>query len=607
MKICVGNQITLGRRLKKSEIADYSEVLQAGLEKCAEKNGKNILIVPASSLPQSTVNNTGVGNLGSEESLKFFDFAKIYWGINEVQILPMGQYFKHGEHYPVYSGTSMSLGNHVINAKEFLKEEDLKKIVNSNGIDDRVNFQNVVEKNSVYEEMLKKLHNEMNPEMMKEFEEYKKNNADRLEPKAIFEMLKNEYGTSDYNNWNNTDKNLYDDRHINKKQRDVRIKQVYDKYSKEIDFYKFKQYLAEKSLAIAKNKLNARGLRLDGDLPCGYTYDEVWAHPKAFLQNKTIGWSFPAMDMDSPEAEKLFREKVNLYSKWYDGFRVDASWSYVSPTIKDKGTGRITKKDYGDKFLKIIDEEYIKVKGANADLKNLLHEFVADFNDFSIYEGGKLKPYVESRMKYYTSDALSDEWGSAGAFRKMGWNSDSLVLGAVNHDSEIMTPSENQVSVLADIFKKNKTELANEKEFIKAKFADPLAAKHKFIFFMPALGVNQKYKGIPEEKMNYTYKIPQNYEDFYQNALQNDEGYNPMDALEKNFKAKGYDKTHKNLYKKIVKYRDILKKTEKIKNNYAKYFVYTATVVIGLLLAAAGLKYFDKEKGNYTQCYRKGV
>lgn len=67
MKICANKNINFQRRLKPSEEAEYSDVL-----KQASKAGKKVLIVPASSLP----NKTGVGNLGTDESQIFFDFAK---------------------------------------------------------------------------------------------------------------------------------------------------------------------------------------------------------------------------------------------------------------------------------------------------------------------------------------------------------------------------------------------------------------------------------------------------------------------------------------------------------------------------------------------------
>ena len=187
MKIQKISGINFERRLKPSEEAEYSEILNRGRDKCIGKNPdekKSILIVPSSSLP----NKTGVGNLNSKESQKFFDFAEQYWGINEVQILPVGQYFNHKGEYPIYSGSSMDLGNHVIDIKKYVPEEDFDEIVKSNNIKGRVNFSNVVDEGSIQEKVLKKLFK--SGKYQKEFEAYKSENLERLEPKALYNALR---------------------------------------------------------------------------------------------------------------------------------------------------------------------------------------------------------------------------------------------------------------------------------------------------------------------------------------------------------------------------------------------------------------------------------
>ncbi len=81
--------INFKRRLRSSEEAEFSAILKQGKEKLGN-TGHSMLIVPTASLPQSI--NTGVGNLLDPEAMKFFDFAKQYWGINYIQTLPDGNY-----------------------------------------------------------------------------------------------------------------------------------------------------------------------------------------------------------------------------------------------------------------------------------------------------------------------------------------------------------------------------------------------------------------------------------------------------------------------------------------------------------------------------------
>jgi len=540
MKIRATDSINFKRRLKPSEEAEYCDVL-----KKAHGRGKKILIVPASSLP----NETGVGNLGTKESLDFFDFAKKYWGINEIQILPMGQYHEHHSEYPIYSGTSMELGNHVINIKNYIPSYNVK----SNS--ERVNFHNVVDKDSPQEKALRELYSKQ--KLNKDFEKFKSENAARLEPKAVYRALCEINGTHRYMQWNETDRNLYD---LAPEVRAKRIEEIKKLKSKEMDFYYFKQFLAEDSLKKAKEELNKKGLKLNGDMLCGFSFDEVWANPKAFHKDKSIGWGLPALNLDSPEGEKLLREKVKFYAERYDGFRIDAAWTYVNqPLIKDTHKEM---KFYDGKILEIIDDEVKKVKGANFDLKNLMFEFAASDKNFNLYDGSTLKPCVKDRVKIYTSANLSDSWGSNKNFLERNWRPDSFIIGVSNHDSKSIEFSEEQAKTLSKILKIPYEKLTSKKEFKKAKFAEPIGAQNNMIYFMDVLNIDGQFLENDDKLKNYTTQIPRNYQDKYFKALENGEGFNPMDAFEKNFKARGLDKTDPKLFKKIVKYRKILEQKE---------------------------------------------
>lgn len=558
MKIQKISGINFERRLKPSEEAEYSEILNRGRDKCIGKNPdgkKSILIVPSSSLP----NKTGVGNLNSKESQKFFDFAEQYWGINEVQILPVGQYFNHKGEYPIYSGSSMDLGNHVIDIQRYVPEEDFDEIVKSNNIKGRVNFSNVVDEGSIQEKVLKKLFK--SGKYQKEFEAYKSENLERLEPKALYNALREINKSHNYKDWNNIDKNLFNRDVVSEKEFEARVKEIKSLKGEKMDFYYFKQFLAEDSLKKARENLHKKGIKLNGDMQCGFSFDEVWANPKAFIPETSIGWNLPALDFDSKEGQKLLRKKVKFFAQRFDGIRIDASWTYANqPQIKNGITER---KYYADKILNIIDDEVKKVKGAEFDSRNIMHEFAASDIDFNIYDGAELKPYVKERVKIYTSDHLNEGWGTNYSFLKRGWSANSFIIGARNHDSGKIIGSDEQVNALSKILKIPAEKLKDKKEFVKAKLAEPFGAKNSMIYFADALNIDKQFQGNSDKTLNYAVQIPSDYEDRYFASLERGEGFNPMDALEKQFRAKGLDKKDPELYKKIVKYRKILEQKEK--------------------------------------------
>ena len=577
MKIHNISCVNFERRLKASEEAEYSDVLKRARNKCiGDSTGENkfILIVPSTSLP----NKTGVGNLNSAESLDFFEFAKKYWGINESQILPIGQYHNYGGEYPIYSGTSMDLGVHVIDIEKYASKHDLEEIIKNNKIKNHVNFANVIDENSSQNKILKKLYDSKKYE--KEFEIFKKNNAKRLESKALYRVLREINNSYNYNNWSYIDKNLYNRDIVSEKDYQNRVNEIKAIKSKEIDFYYFKQYLAEDSLKKARKNLNQKGIKLNGDMLCGFSFDEVWAHPKAFIPNTTIGWNLPALDLDSNEGIELLKEKTRFYAERFDGIRMDASWTYINqPNIKN---GIKNTKYYEDKILNIIEDEIKKIKGDSWDLKNIMHEFAASKEDFDIYDGYSLKPFVKNRVKIYTSDYLNENWGSNQNFLERGWNNDSFVIGARNHDSKKINPTQEQIEALSKIFKIPAKKLADKKEFIKAKLAEPFNAKYSMIYFADALNIDQQFQGNENKSLNYAVQIPLDYQDKYFSSLEKGEGFNPMDALEKSFKAKGFDKTEPDLYKKIVKYKKILEQKEK--QTYPVLKLISGLACLGLII-----------------------
>ena len=582
MKISLDSSPAFKRRLKTSEEADYCAVLKRGKE-LAGNTGKTILIVPSPSLPQRKETNTGVGNILDKKSLEFFEFAKKYWGINCIQDLPNGRYIPHNRYWRLYSGSSMDLGSQLINleilTKDIIKPEELNKIVYQNLSQDSVNFENVLSPDSETENVLKKAYKnlceadtEYKKNMLKEIETFSSENKSWIEPKSIFHTLKEYYHTENFRNWSDIDKNLYNPDKVSIEARNKRIAEIIKNNSFDAGYYKFKQYLADKHLRLAKEKLNEKGIELSGDLICGFSLDELWMRPKAFLPDTRMNWGFPALDLNSQEGLALLKEKAALYAKRYDDIRVDAAWTYVNQPIESVNDKKVNIRNYyGDKALKVIEEGVREVKGKNFNPENVMYEFVAETDDFRAFDSKrKTNPVLINRNKIYCSNNISYDWGTTKSFENLGWKGELYTLGTTNHDQKTMKTHfaskesrKLQTEVLADLLKIPKEKLEYLKDFIKAKYAEPMRARNNFIFFADALNLDGNYKDNPNRTQDYRMKIEPNYQEQYFKALENGEGYNPMDALEKAFRAEGLDKKEPELYKKIVKYRKILEEPQK--------------------------------------------
>lgn len=612
MKISSTINLSFKRRLNPNEEAEFSAVLREGKEKLGN-TGHSMLIIPTSSLPQKI--NTGVGNLIDEESMKFFDFAKQYWGINSIQLLPDGNFKSVSGAYLPYSGSVFDLGTHMINLEALTTEEfgtlirkDELNLLESR-MSNRVNYENVLSKNSPVDRVLRKAYDELlksdtprKKELISELKNFTQLHQEWLEPKSIFEALSVKYASRDTRDWTKFHHNLYNTDVVSLPERDSVIKELRNgKLAKEMGFYEFKQFLAEKNLSQAKDKLNKKGIKLYGDMLVGFSYDEVWANPKAFVKNSSLKWGLPAVNFDTLEGIKFLRDKVKAFANRYDGIRVDAAWTYITQPIKDNATGNVSKKEYSSKFLEIIEDEIIKVKGKDFNLENVMYEMITSPDEFNIFEGEVLKPEVKNRINIITSYNLNENWGTTSAFKNRGWRDGSYLLGATNHDSlplrlefNNVSSRTKQVEVLAEVLKIPQERLNKIDGFIQAKFAEPMKSKHNMFFFTEALNIAERYKDNVSRNEDYRIKLPKNYQEDYFRALQKGEGLNIMDALEKAFVSEGLDKKEAKLYKKIVKFNKILKSSDNIANKNFNWGVVTG-LCVGLG-AIASIVYMNVNK-----------
>lgn len=612
-------KLSFGRALTPQELIEYKETLNDAKKKIGN-DGRSILIVHDACLPQAADKNTGVGNLSDKKSLQFFEFMKNYLNIGEVEVLPLGEVtpYQNGRFFCAYNSSAFSLSPHQINLEllttpqysSLLTPEDIKDVVSANVRDNKesiVNFENVVNKDSSFDKVLQKAFFRFERgadvgNLRKAFAKYKSENRDWLEPKGLHLALAAEYNGKNWRQWSKEDRDLLIDK---KGSTFDRINFLTAKYRNKMEFYYFKQFLADEHLAHARKSLNERGLKLIGDCLISFSDDERWAYQSAFNHDYSIGWGLPALDYetidkDGGAAEALLKRKVQLFAKRYDSIRFDVSWAYVNPKLypeaSAKGVPYSKNTDFGSRILNRIENYVREVKGEDFDVRNLIHEFDADAASFQMVEdtpnGQRWRTPLMDRTKALGTTYMSPTWGQNQHYLYLNDNKPNFILGAGNHDpqplrqiaysmsdinGEIHKPA--QVDYLSSLFKTDKTTLNNPIEFIKAKFAEIVTAKNNQFFYIDVFGEERRFdsqiKNTPE---NYGLKIPENFERHYFSAVESGHGFNPMDAIERVFRLRNLNESEPELYSRIIKFRDILlEKTQDVAKTIEKKVVEVVT------------------------------
>ena len=588
-------------------------------------NKKVILIIPETSLPVSKTGNIGAGQLNSKISYDFFEFAKTYMGINRIKVLPQGEMkIRENNFYCNYSSSGLTLGSNLINLEELtedkmgkiLSKETLQKVYNNaekTGEKGIVNFENVIGINSEHHNALKEafenfIKNDSTEikTLKQNFERYKLENKEVLENKALYDSLVNEYKSANYTKWTNEiDRELFNPDKVSKEIKEKRILEIKTNYANEIEFSKFKQFLADMNLNKAKSKLNQNGDKLMGDCLIGFSYEDIWAYPKAF-ENANVcskDWelrslNFAEITQEGSESNKLLKLKVKQFAKRYDEIRFDVGWGYINPVLYPLNNSALNENYYydsavegfrvknylGDNVIKIIEDTVKSVKGKDYNLDNLIYEIEAgkEFTAFD-WNNNKIIDALKGRTIVQSSCYMSNNYGTIDFMEKtmkiprknyvyMSGNHDHIALDCLsrkfdidnmlrNNGDDINTVVENQIKPLADALKIEESIIRdNPSEFKKAKFSYSFLAENIKLFFMDVFGRCEQFDSQEKNtKINYRYMIDSDYEKKFLEALEKEKGFNIMESLAGAMKAKGLDKTHSDVYNNLLKFSNILK------------------------------------------------
>lgn len=326
-----------------------------------------VFIMHNGSFPSAADENTGFGTINSSTGHRFIDYAAGLF--DAIQMGPAGK-TKSSDSSP-YCGTIFSNNPLFVDLKELttdkwnniLSVETFNSIVenNPNKGKNRTSYSYITKKQAIaLSEAYSNFVKSGDKNLMAEFDAYKVENDSWLDKDSLYEALSIEHNTDFWPNWkSSTDKNLFNPKSIEEKiEYAKRIEEIAKKYSKEIDEYKFIQFVLNKQSAATKKYADKKGVKMIADRQVAFSDRDCWAYQSLFLEGWCLGcppdyfskdgqaWGFPVID-----PEKLYKEDgtlgeagilmKNLFKKMFrenpGGVRIDHIVGLIDPWVYKSG------------------------------------------------------------------------------------------------------------------------------------------------------------------------------------------------------------------------------------------------------------------------------
>lgn len=340
-------------------------VIRKALKALGKKNF--VFIMHNGSFPSVEGENTGFGTINSQAGKNFIDYASGLF--DAIQMGPAGK-TKSSDSSP-YTSTIFSNNPLFIDLKELttdkwhkiLSEKTFKDIVDNNPNKDKnkTSYSYITKRQDealteAYENFLKLNDKKLNAE----FDTYKIENDSWLDKDSLYEAFGLENGTDYWPNWKNkADKNVFNPKSIEEKiEYGKRIDEMSKKYAKEIDKYKFIQFVLNKQNVETKKYADSKNIKMIADRQVAFSDRDCWAYQSLFLEGWCLGcppdyfskdgqaWGFPVID-----PEKLYNSDgslgeagilmKNLFKKMFKenpgGVRIDHIVGLIDPWVYKAG------------------------------------------------------------------------------------------------------------------------------------------------------------------------------------------------------------------------------------------------------------------------------
>lgn len=381
-----------------------------------------VFIMHNGSFPAAAGENTGFGTINSDGGKEFINYAAGLF--DAIQMGPAGK-TKKSDSSP-YTGTIFSNNPLFIDLKQLttskwhkiLSEATFNEIVenNPNKGKNRTSYSYITIKQSqammeAYKNFVKLNDKQLN----KEFNKYKLENDSWLDKDSLYEAFSLENGSDYWPIWKNKqDKNIFNPKSNEEKiEFAKRIDKISKKYAKEIDEYKFEQFILYKQNLETRKLAESKNIKMIADRQVAFSDRDCWAYQSLFLEGWCLGcppdyfskdgqaWGFPVVN-----PEKLFNSDgslgdagilmKNLYKKMFHenpgGVRIDHIVGLIDPWVYKKGKKPMPEQGAGRLYSSPEHEELKKY--AIAKLEDLDTTLTSD-------KEKRVKTLTEEQIKLY--------------------------------------------------------------------------------------------------------------------------------------------------------------------------------------------------------------
>lgn len=598
-----------GRAFTTRESIAYSELLNDARENLGLEDTSAIIF--DFNIPSEKKKNTAIGTTWSQAMIPFIKFTEKMTGITSVQLEPQGK-ITSGNASP-YSGTTFAFGEHIIDltkltlkrygkllSAKYIKDLDKNYPYDKHKREYKTDYSYVTGTPSETGIQTKALNlafnnfkkgiEEKNPQILKlnsEFNCFKRENKDWLEKEALFTVLSDIYGTQNFNEWSEPDKNLYDT-NTNEQTRQNRIKELKEIRKDDMEFSDFVQFLADKQQKESHSFTKSKNIKLYGDCLLGFSMSEMWANKECFRENLYYGgpdpncpdtnyiqtWGLPALDYTKLGecgedgdisklgiAGKLLFDKYTTFFKRYDGIRADAAWQFVTPFVYQAVNG-----NYEEVKMPEINNTIFNIMIAAAKKAKSSGEIMLEMVGISADKGRNMTMNKYPHL-YSTAYAEYDE--TPAKFLEKGYKDGMFYTGAGNHDNDSLINmaidtikralhlegmkrdyhlDENILKFNNSAYRSNSEEEQKREDFRTAKLAEIFTAKKQFFTLPDMFGMSERINiSGKADDSNWTVRIPSDYERFYFSQLANGYGINMPKVLSVAMSMK-----HSNINDKLI-------------------------------------------------------